>query len=210
MKTEGQGCLTKILEPRMAMPTLPAFRYDAVARKPRKDYGRPHFGVALPGNTIYAGNILGRGSGTTMLSQRWAKAAVVYFVIGVGFGLYMSLSQMHIYRSLHAHVNLLGWASMALIAVYYRMYPALEQHRLAPVTFWMYQIFFPMMMAGLFLARMQLSAIAVPFVGFGGLFTAVAVMLFAVNVFGSLRTEPRGRGTVTPTETGGVGVSRSP
>lgn len=98
---------------------------------------------------------------------------------------------------------------MGLIAIYYRMYPALEQHKLAPVTFWMYQIFFPMMMAGLFLARMQLSVVAIPLVGFGGLFTAVAVVLLAVSVFGSPRTEPRGITPAFPARPRGVGAPRT-
>lgn len=103
--------------------------------------------------------------------------------------MYMSFSQVHQFRSLHAHVNLLGWASMALIAVFHRVFPVLQNHKLAPVTFWMYQIFFPMMMLGLFFGRLQMDQIAISLVGFGGLFTAVAVALFAVNVFGAMRTE---------------------
>src|SRR5690625_2623552 len=129
-----------------------------------------------------------------MLAHRWAKAAVIYFVIGIGIGMYMSLSQVHHFRSLHAHVNLLGWASMALIAIFYRVFSPLEEHKLAPVTFWMYQIFFPMMMAGLFFGQMRLDQIAVPFVGFGGLFTAIAVVLFAVKVFGGMRSVSRATG----------------
>lgn len=123
-----------------------------------------------------------------MYATRWAKTAVVYFVIGVGFGLYMSLSQKHIFTALHAHLNLLGWASMALVAVYYRAFPALEDNRLSGVTFWMYQIFFPMMMLGLYLGRLGQGAVAAPLVGFGGLFTSVAVLLFAITVFGSVRS----------------------
>lgn len=130
-----------------------------------------------------------------MLAHRWAKAAVIYFVVGIGIGMYMSFAQVHQFRSLHAHVNLLGWASMALIAVFYRVFPELQDHRLAPATFWMYQIFFPMMMLGLFFDRLRMDQIAIPFVGFGGLFTAVAVALFAVNVFGAMRTE-RGKRAV--------------
>lgn len=121
-----------------------------------------------------------------MLAPRWAKAAVVYFVIGVGFGLYMSLTRNHQFPGLHAHVNLLGWVSMALIASFYRLFPSLEEHKLANINFWLYQIAFPAMMIGLYLAGIGQSEIGGPFVGLGGIFTGVAVLLFALSVFASL------------------------
>lgn len=132
-----------------------------------------------------------------MFAPRWAKAAVVYFVIGVGFGLYMSLSRNHQFPGLHAHMNLLGWASMALIASFHRSFPALEEHRLAAANFWLYQIAFPAMMIGLFLSGIGQSEIAGPLVGLGGLLTGVAVLLFALSVFGSLSSQPMRRNIAT-------------
>lgn len=131
-----------------------------------------------------------------MFAPRWARAAVVYFVIGVGFGIYMSLSRNHQFPSLHAHINLLGWASMALIAGYYRMFPALEDHRWTPTLFWLYQISFASMMTGLFLGRIRQGAIAAPLVGFGGLFVTVSVVLFAIAVFSSTKERPASTQTV--------------
>lgn len=122
-----------------------------------------------------------------MLAPRWAKAAVVYFVIGVGFGVYMSLSQNHVFPGLHAHLNLLGWVSMALIATFHRLFPTLEEHKLARAQFWIYQTSLPVMMAGLFLVRFGLGAIAGPLVGIGGLFVSVAVVLFAMSAFSSIK-----------------------
>lgn len=121
-----------------------------------------------------------------MLAPRWAKAAVAYFVIGVGFGIYMTWSQNHQFPGLHAHINLLGWASMALIASFYRVFPELERHRFAEPQFWLYQIAFPIMMAGLFLITTGNPAIGGPIVAFAGSAVTLAVVLFAVSVFGSV------------------------
>ena len=43
----------------------------------------------------------------------WIKAAVVYLVLGVGLGIYMGASGDHVMVPVHAHFNLLGWASLA-------------------------------------------------------------------------------------------------
>jgi len=43
----------------------------------------------------------------------WIKAAVVYLVMGVGLGIYMGASGDHVMVPVHAHLNLLVWASLA-------------------------------------------------------------------------------------------------
>lgn len=122
-----------------------------------------------------------------MYAPRWAKAAVIYFVVGVGFGLYMSMTENYQFPSLHAHINLLGWASMALIAAFHRAFPELEEHQLANVNFWLYQIAFPVMMLGLFLVSIDRGEIGGPLAGFGGMLTGLAVLLFAFSVIGALQ-----------------------
>ena len=39
--------------------------------------------------------------------------------------------------SVHTHINLVGWASLALFGVIYRLYPELAASRLALVHFWL-------------------------------------------------------------------------
>lgn len=54
----------------------------------------------------------------------WIKAAVVYFIMGVGLGIYMGASGDHLYVPVHAHFNLLGWASLALVGlIYHQLIP---------------------------------------------------------------------------------------
>ena len=38
--------------------------------------------------------------------------------------MYMSITHSYDYASVHAHVNLLGWASLALAGVIYVLFPA--------------------------------------------------------------------------------------
>ena len=59
----------------------------------------------------------------------WIKAAVVYLVMGVGLGIYMGASGDHVMVPVHAHFNLLGCASLALVGLIYHQFPAAGSSR---------------------------------------------------------------------------------
>ena len=116
----------------------------------------------------------------------WIKAAVVYFIIGVGLGIYMGASGDHLLVPVHAHFNLLGWASLALVGLIYHQFPAAGSTRLATVQFWLHN-------AGL-IAAMVLLVGALrgntgldPFLGLASMVIGSAVVLFAINVFQRVR-----------------------
>ena len=48
------------------------------------------------------------------MGLRFLQIAVVYLVIGASLGLYMGLTEVFILAPVHAHLLLLGWASLAL------------------------------------------------------------------------------------------------
>ena len=50
-------------------------------------------------------------------------AAVLCVTGGMMLGLFMAASDDHSLAGAHAHLNLVGWATMALFAVYYRLTP---------------------------------------------------------------------------------------
>jgi hypothetical protein len=50
-------------------------------------------------------------------------AAVLCVTAGMMWGLQMAASEDHSMAGAHAHLNLAGWATMALFAVYYRLTP---------------------------------------------------------------------------------------
>lgn len=55
--------------------------------------------------------------------SRWPyaffAAAATYIMIGTNWGLYMSITHDFATAPAHAHLNLIGWVSMALMGVYY-------------------------------------------------------------------------------------------
>jgi cbb3-type cytochrome oxidase subunit 1 len=64
------------------------------------------------------------------------RTAVIYVIAGMSLGIFMALSDDHSQMPTHAHMNLLGWASMALYAVVYRVWPEAMRSPLARWHFW--------------------------------------------------------------------------
>jgi hypothetical protein len=59
------------------------------------------------------------------------KIAGIYLVVGVSMSLYMGIAQTFTLYPVYAHINLLVWASMALMGLIYVQFPAAGQTRLA-------------------------------------------------------------------------------
>ncbi len=74
----------------------------------------------------------------TNLGNWFLRLAVLYLLVGVSLGLYMAASHDHTMHPVHAHLNLLGWVTMALFGLYYRSVPEAARTTLARVHFWIY------------------------------------------------------------------------
>ncbi|MDT9600573.1 hypothetical protein [Sphingosinicella rhizophila] len=57
--------------------------------------------------------------------------ATLSLIVGVVLGIVMAATQDFQLRPVHAHINLVGWASLALFGLAYRVYPVLATRRLA-------------------------------------------------------------------------------
>ncbi len=57
--------------------------------------------------------------------------AALCFVGGATLGMYMGMTHEFQYAPVHAHANLVGWASLALFGITYRIYPELQTKKLA-------------------------------------------------------------------------------
>src|SRR3974390_1948716 len=59
------------------------------------------------------------------------QAAVLFVLAGIVWGLQMAISDDHSAFPAHAHLNLLGWVSLFLFGIYYRLHPSLDGSRMA-------------------------------------------------------------------------------
>ena len=83
------------------------------------------------------------------MGLRFLKIAVVYLVVGAVLGLIMGITQKFVLAPVHAHLLLLGWASLALAGIIYHLYPAAGKTRLAHTHFWLHNLALPPFMVGL-------------------------------------------------------------
>jgi hypothetical protein len=63
------------------------------------------------------------------MSRLLLRIAIVYALAGIAFGIYMSVTGNYALKTTHAHINLVGWVSLAIMGLAYASFPALERRR---------------------------------------------------------------------------------
>ena len=116
------------------------------------------------------------------MAVKFIKISVVYFVIGVCIGMYMSMTEKFTFTPVHVHIILLGWMSMALAGLIYVVFPTAAKTTLVKVHFWLHNISLPIMMIGLAFLVSGVDK-AGPAVATGGTLMVLGIIVFAINIF---------------------------
>lgn len=116
------------------------------------------------------------------LPRNLLRCASIYALFGIGMGIYMAITMDFLNRGVHVHANLVGWVSMALMALVYRVQPAMVASSLAKVQFWAHNLGLPVMLVGIFGVLHQLP-IGNAFAGIGSILVAVAFVSFVINLW---------------------------
>jgi peptidoglycan/LPS O-acetylase OafA/YrhL len=66
------------------------------------------------------------------------RAAVLLGLVGMLWGIAMAIGQDHSAMPAHAHLNLLGWVSLFLFGIFYRLHPPLDSARIALIQVWIW------------------------------------------------------------------------
>jgi cbb3-type cytochrome oxidase subunit 1 len=113
--------------------------------------------------------------------DRWfILIGLLYGVFGMSFGIWMGIHERMELAPIHAHTNLVGFASMVLFGLIYRASPALAKSRLAAWHFIVYMLGAILFVAGLPLAiAHQTIALAV----IGSSTVLLGFLVFLVNFF---------------------------
>jgi hypothetical protein len=69
------------------------------------------------------------------ISLAFFGAAVLYALAGMVLGMVMGATNDHTFTPVHAHINLLGWASLALMGAFYGLAGEAAPVRLAWINF---------------------------------------------------------------------------
>lgn len=121
------------------------------------------------------------------------KCALVYFLLAVLIGVYMSyVGPVYPYMQIHAHFNLLGWMSMMVFGVAYHILPRfsgkpLWSDRLSLIQLWLANIGLIGMAIGWFVRRASASSVLLVVASAA---EAVAILFFVVNMFKTIKAAP--------------------
>lgn len=88
------------------------------------------------------------------IDRKFLLLAIVCLLVGIAIGIYMGVREDFQLVPVHAHINLVGWASLGLFALMYRVYPGLASSRLARVHFWLAAPSAPMLPLGIYIAML--------------------------------------------------------
>ncbi len=109
------------------------------------------------------------------------KIASVYLLAGVVLGLTMGIGRDFSLMSVHSHVLLLGWATLAITGIAYLLLPGCAEKRLAVAHFWLHNLGLPVMILSL-AAETLGEPRAEPFIGIGATLVVAGLALFTLNV----------------------------
>ncbi|MFS0575056.1 cytochrome-c oxidase [Sporosarcina sp. 179-K 3D1 HS] len=120
------------------------------------------------------------------MGKQLIKIAVVYFLIGIALGLYMSITHVFNLATVHVHINLLGWMSLAIIGILYHLYPHLAGTGSAKAHFWLHNLGLPVMMIAIALAILTANPVFFVTATIGGVITVIGIFIFGFNVLRNL------------------------
>jgi hypothetical protein len=115
---------------------------------------------------------------TSNIARAFILVGALFAVLGMLMGIGMGMSEDFTYAPVHAHINLVGWASMALFGLAYRAGLA-RLDRLAVVHFWVALAGGIVLAIGIYLSMaMRQPAVAI----IGSLLTLASMIIFVINV----------------------------
>lgn len=106
-------------------------------------------------------------------------AAGIAGLIGMAWGIQMSASANHTMAPAHAHLNLLGWVSLALYGTFYQLVPAAGESMLAKVQALVAVLGVALIVPGIAMAIAQTGETLAKL---GSVITILSMLLFVVVV----------------------------
>ena len=104
----------------------------------------------------------------------------IYVLIGMAWGIHMGVSNDHSLAPAHAHLNLVGWVTMALFGIYYHLTPTAAETMLAKIHFVIATLGLFIFVPGIVVALKQQNEV---FAKTGSILTIISMLIFVFTVF---------------------------
>ena len=122
------------------------------------------------------------------IATSYLALAALYLIVGLSLGIGMGIAHEFRFAPVHAHINMVGWATHGIMGLTYRQWPELARGNLATAQFLIFALSAPVFLAGMVLAT-GFDQPLVAIIGSVGVF--LGAILFAV-VAGRLWMSDRG------------------
>jgi hypothetical protein len=120
------------------------------------------------------------------VSAAFFALGVVYLLMGMALGMHMGETEDFSMMPVHAHLNLLGWVTMAIYGTFYALTHASLKPRLAWTNFALAAIGVAVMIPSLALYLPAHEAKYIPGIIAGELLTVSSLLVFGVSVYREL------------------------
>jgi len=121
-------------------------------------------------------------SSTMKASTLGFRIAVLCAAIGMIIGLMMAASHNHAVMPAHAHLNLLGWVSLFLFSIFYKLHPVADTTLIAKIQVMVWTFGAVVMATGVGLIYTG-RTIGEPLAGIGSIATLIGLALFIRVVY---------------------------
>jgi hypothetical protein len=121
------------------------------------------------------------------VSAAFFVTGALFLLIGMGWGLAMGASQNFALAPAHAHLNLLGWVTMAIYGTFYALTHASLSPRLAWINYICATLGVVIMIPALALFITTGNPALEAGIGIGGLLNVIALLTFMLSAFRELK-----------------------
>lgn len=122
------------------------------------------------------------------VSSNFLRLGVLSALVGMSLGVWMGANEDFVLRPVHAHINLLGFASMMLFGLFYRSFPAAARGWLPMVHFTLSVLGFLILMPSLALMLLG-KPIFLPAMIASEIMLVGSMLLFVIIVFRATMTK---------------------
>lgn len=116
------------------------------------------------------------------VSNYFLRLGALSALVGMTLGVWMGANQDFTLRSVHAHINLLGFASMMIFGLFYRSFPHIARSRLAAGHFILSVIGFLILMPSIGLMLLEKS-FSPPLLIVSEIMLILSMLIFTTVVF---------------------------
>ena len=131
-------------------------------------------------NTVTKDDLNGFKGVRHMNGNLFLRTGVVLLVIGMGFGIYIGMTEQLTLGPVHAHLNLVGGVLMIVAGLFYNSRPG--SALMVRIHYGLHLLGALLLPAGIY-GMTTAAKWGTPVVGAGSLIAFLAILVFAINVF---------------------------